>query len=100
MDHPLYGAALYLNPAKFFPIARSGDDATVGMLRGCFTDVLSRMIEDEEIRNKIDRQAILYENQRDDAFSNKMAIANKEKMLPSKSILHNSFQIVFFTSHS
>ncbi|XP_040383082.1 uncharacterized protein LOC102714944 [Oryza brachyantha] len=53
------------------------------LLRGCFTDVLAKIVEDDQIRNNIDRQAILYENQRGDAFSNKMAIANKEKMVPS-----------------
>jgi len=30
MDHPLYGAALFLNPGKLHPLIRKNDDATVG----------------------------------------------------------------------
>ena len=56
MDHPLYGAAMYLNPGKLHPLLKKDDDATVGQLRGCFLDVLARM-EDEETRSKINAQA-------------------------------------------
>ena len=84
MDHPLYGAALFLNPGKFHPLVAANDDATVGHLKGCFLDVLGRMVEDEETRNKIDAQAMDYENLRGNAFSNKLAKQNIEKMNPSK----------------
>jgi len=84
MDHPLYGAALYLNPGKLHPLLKKDDDATVGQLRGCFLDVLSRMVEDEETRSKINAQAMDYEYLRGDAFSNKMAIQNLESMSPRK----------------
>ena len=84
MDHPLYGAALFLNPGKFFAIQKSGDDKYVGELRGCFNDVLGKMIQDENIRNKIDEQAMNYEDQRGDIFSSKMAIQNLETKSPSK----------------
>jgi hypothetical protein len=57
MDHPLYGAALYLNQGKFYPIMKRGDDELVGELRGCFNDVLGRMVEDDVLRNKIDQQS-------------------------------------------
>jgi len=30
MDHPLYGAALFLNPGMLHPLIRKNDDATVG----------------------------------------------------------------------
>jgi len=83
MDHPLYGAALYLNPGKLHPLLKKDDDATVGQLRGCFLDVLARMVEDEETRSKINAQAMDYEYLRD-AFSNKMAIQNLESMSPRK----------------
>jgi len=46
--------------------------------------VLSRMVEDEETRNKINAQAMDYEDLRGDAFSNKMAIQNLESMSPRK----------------
>ncbi|XP_066310784.1 uncharacterized protein [Miscanthus floridulus] len=74
MEHPLYGAALYLNLGKFYPLVKANVDATVGQLRGCFIEVLGRMIPDVETQMKINRQAIEYEEQRGDAFSNKMLI--------------------------
>ena len=64
MDRSLYGPALFLNQGKFYPIMKRGDDELVGELRGCFSDVLGKMIEDEEIQNKINQQVVLYENQR------------------------------------
>jgi hypothetical protein len=74
MDHPLYGAALYLNPRKLHGYIKDDDDFIVGRLRGCFLDVLTRMVEDGETRDKIDAQSWDYEFLRGNAFSNKMAI--------------------------
>ncbi|XP_066336800.1 uncharacterized protein [Miscanthus floridulus] len=82
MDHPLYGAALYLNPGRLHSLIQANDDATVGQLRGCFLDVLGRMVEDEEIRSKIDAQSLDYEGLRGDAFSNKMAKQNLQNLNP------------------
>eukprot|EP00267_Zea_mays_P043214 XP_020395281.1 uncharacterized protein LOC111589220 [Zea mays] len=82
MDHPLYGAAMYLNPGKLHPLIRNDDDATVGQLRGCFLDVLARMVDDEETRDKINSQAMDYEFLRGAAFSNKMAKDNLQTMTP------------------
>ncbi|XP_062229978.1 uncharacterized protein LOC133927517 [Phragmites australis] len=48
MDTPLYGAALFLNPGKFYAIQKENDEY-VGHLRGCFNDVLARMVEDETL---------------------------------------------------
>jgi hypothetical protein len=84
MDHPLYGAALFLNPGKYFPIVESGDDALIGELRSCFNDVLAKMVLDVNTRNKIDAQAVLYEGKRG-AFANVMAIDNMSKRNPRKS---------------
>jgi len=84
MDHPLYGAALFLNPGKYFKIVDSGDDALVGELRSCFNDVLARMVLDTETRNKIDAQSVLYEDRRG-TFANVMAIENMDKRTPRKS---------------
>ena len=53
MDHPLYGAALYLNPGKFFPIVKRNDDALVGELRSCFNDVLAETVLDANIRSNL-----------------------------------------------
>ncbi|KAM0927376.1 hypothetical protein ACQ4PT_002845 [Festuca glaucescens] len=81
MDHPLYGAALFLNPGKYFSIKESGDDELVGELRSCFNDVLAKMVPDVPIRNKIDAQIVLYEDKRQ-GFSNVMAIENMGKRIP------------------
>jgi hypothetical protein len=83
MDHPLYGAALFLNPGKYFPIKESGDDELVGELRSCFNDVLARMVHDVPTRNKIDAQVVLYEDKRQ-GFANVMAIENMSKRNPRK----------------
>jgi predicted RNA-binding protein Jag len=63
MDHPLYGAALYLNPKKISEIQKKGDDRTVAELRSYFNDVLIRMEPNAEIQTKIDEYTILYEDQ-------------------------------------
>ena len=84
MYHPLYGAALFLNPGKFFPIVQRGDDALSGELRSCFNDVLAKMAPDADLRNKIDQQAVLYEAKRG-AFSSVMAIENMAKRNTRKS---------------
>ncbi|XP_066364940.1 uncharacterized protein [Miscanthus floridulus] len=82
MDHPLYGAALYLNLGRLHSLIQANDDATVGQLRGCFLDMLGRMVEDEEIRSKIDAQSLDYEGLRGDAFSNKIAKQNLQNLNP------------------
>ena len=75
--HPLYGAALFLNPGKLHPLV-AANAAAVGDLKGSFLHVLGRMVEDEETRKKIDAQANDYEKLRGPAFSNKMAIQVNE----------------------
>ncbi|CAD6219201.1 unnamed protein product [Miscanthus lutarioriparius] len=52
MNHPLYGAALYLNPEKLHPLIRDNEDAVVGQLRGSFHDMLARMIYTKK-RNRL-----------------------------------------------
>jgi hypothetical protein len=100
MDHPLYGAALYLNPRKFFEIQKKGDDRTVAELRSCFNDVLTRMDPNEKIRSKIDEYAMLYEDQRRPIFSNMMALQNIQQKSPSKLIsacmLSNFSMLILF----
>ncbi|XP_022685241.1 uncharacterized protein LOC111258326 [Setaria italica] len=82
MDHPLHGAALYLNPGKLHPLITADDDATIGQLRGCFLEVLGRMVDDKDTQAKIDAQSLDYEALRGDAFSNKLAKQNLESMSP------------------
>jgi len=81
MDQPLYGAALYLNPNKYFDLKT--DDVMAGKLRSAFTEVLSKMVPDQDLQNKIDDQALEYEDLRG-SFSNKIAINNIKTKSPSK----------------
>jgi hypothetical protein len=98
MDHPLYEAALYLNPGKFFEIQKKGDDRTVAEPRSCFNDVLARMEPNEEIRTKIDEYA--NEDQQGSIFSNVMALQNIQQKSPSKLIsacmLSNFSMLILF----
>jgi hypothetical protein len=81
MDQPLYGAALYLNPNKYFDLKT--DDVMAGKLRSAFTEVLAKMVPDQDLQNKIDDQALDYEDLRG-SFSNKIAINNIKTKSPSK----------------
>ena len=78
------GAALYLNPGKFFTIKKKGDDRYIAKVRSCFNDVLARIEHDDEIRSKIDDYAMQYEDQRGSIFSNKLALQNIESKSPRK----------------
>jgi hypothetical protein len=98
MDTPLYGAALYLNPGKFYSMKQSDDEGYVGELRGCFNDVLVKMVLDEDLRDKIDAQAVLYENQRE-AFANPMAIKNAQTRNP-REYSKSTTLIVTFSIHN
>jgi hypothetical protein len=80
----MYGAVMYLNPEKLHPLIRNDDDATVGQLRDYFLDVLARMVDDEETRDKINSLALHYEYLRGVAFSNKMAKYNLQTMTSHK----------------
>ncbi|XP_066347610.1 uncharacterized protein [Miscanthus floridulus] len=62
-----------------FPIREKADllkhDVMAGKLRSAFTEVLSKMVPDQDLQNKIDDQALEYEDLRG-SFSNKIAINN------------------------
>jgi hypothetical protein len=92
--YPLYGAALYLNPGKFYNIKAGDDEGYVGELRGCFNDVLVKMMVDEDLREKIDVQVVLYENQRE-TFANPMAIKNAQTRNPCKYSKIDSLPSIF-----
>jgi len=64
-----------LNPGKLHPLIRDNEDAVVGQLRGSFHDVLARMVEDEELRDKIDAQSLDYE-----ALAGKSATTSVQEM--------------------
>lgn len=83
MKQPLYGAALFLNPGKFFSI-REKDKKQAGILRSMFNDVMWKMISDEEEQTKISNQADDYERSEGEAFSKPGAIRDRERKNPSK----------------
>jgi hypothetical protein len=99
MDHPLYCAALYLNPGKLHPLIEKNDDATVGQLRGSFIDVLDRMVEDKDTRDKILAQSLDYEALRGEVFSKKSAKENMDSMSPHKCcfLFNSSSQLLLLT---
>jgi len=83
MEQKLYGAALYLNAAKFFAI-RDQDRRQAARLRSMFNDVMWKMISDEDEQTKISKQADDYERSEGDCFSKQGAIRDRDKKNPSK----------------
>ena len=71
---------------KIQPLIKDNDDATVGQLKGSFIDVLDRMVEDEDTRDKIHAQSLDYEALRE-VFSKKSAKENIESMSARKCCL-------------
>ena len=78
MEQKLYGAALYLNPGKFFTL-RDKDRRQAARLRAMFNDVLWKMISDEDEQTKISKQADDYERSEGECFSKAGAIREREK---------------------
>jgi len=78
MEQKLYGAALYLNAAKFFAI-RDQDRRQAARLRSMFNDVMWKMISDEDEQTKISKQADDYERSEGDCFSKQGAIRDRDK---------------------
>uniref|UniRef100_J3MVG9 HAT C-terminal dimerisation domain-containing protein n=1 Tax=Oryza brachyantha TaxID=4533 RepID=J3MVG9_ORYBR len=74
MEQKLYGAALYLNPDKFFAIREKRQAAR---LRSMFNDVVWKMVIDEDEPTKIIRQA-----DDGDCFSKPLAIRDRDKKNP------------------
>lgn len=82
MEVKLYGAALYLNPNKFYAF-KEKDSTRARKLRDNFNDVLSKMVggDDEELATKISTQANHYEKKRA-CFGKALAISSQGKMSP------------------
>ncbi|XP_066316229.1 uncharacterized protein [Miscanthus floridulus] len=83
MEQKLYGAALFLNPSKFFAI-REKDKRQAGRLRGMFNQVLWKMETDDDVSTKISQQADDYEQSEGEGFSMPLAIRDREKKNLSK----------------
>jgi hypothetical protein len=83
MEQRLYGAALFLNPGKYFDI-KEKDKRWAARLRSMFNDVLWKMIDDDDEQSKISKQADDYERSEGDCFSKPLAIRDRNKKNPSK----------------
>ncbi|XP_074344032.1 uncharacterized protein LOC141683227 [Apium graveolens] len=80
MGKPLYGAALFLNPGKYFDLLET-DLAYASRVREDFNDVLEKMVVDRDTRNKISNSADAYKNTRE-GFSREMAIEHRKEKCP------------------
>jgi hypothetical protein len=78
MGQKLYGAALFLNPAKFFAIKEKNirDGAR---LRAIFNDVLWKMMPNDDEQSIISKQADDYEKSEGEAFSRPLAIKDRDR---------------------
>ncbi|KAL6552859.1 hypothetical protein OROHE_008223 [Orobanche hederae] len=80
MGKPLYGAALFLNPGKYFDLLEK-NPAYASRIREDFNDVLEKMITDRDTRDKISNFADAYKNTRE-GFVWEMAIEHRKSKSP------------------
>jgi len=97
MEQKLYGAALFLNPGKFFAI-REKDRRQATRLRSMFNDVLWKMVSDDDKQCKISKQADDYERSEGDCFSKPMAIRERANKNPSKFLPFNPCLLICFVA--
>jgi hypothetical protein len=85
MEVKLYGAALFLNPNKFFELQRNDPrKREMGKIRAAFNEVLWKMVQDDALQSVIRKQADDYMNMAGPAFSSPLAIREQQKKSPSK----------------
>jgi hypothetical protein len=80
MEQKLHGAALYLNPGKFFAL-RDKDRRQAVRLRSMFNDVLWKMVSDDEEQTKISKQADDYKRSEGECFSKPRALRDRENKI-------------------
>jgi hypothetical protein len=100
MEQKLYGAALYLNPGKFFAL-RDKDRRQAVRLRCMFNDVLWKMVSDDDEPTKISKQVDEYEKSKGECFSKPEAIRDRDRKNPSMFLnlfLNLNFEIVTLLS--
>ncbi|KAM0854463.1 hypothetical protein ACQ4PT_050422 [Festuca glaucescens] len=73
MEQKLHGAALFLNPSKFFAIQETNKRLAT-RLRSMFNDVLWKMVLDDDLQSKISNLADDYERTEGVCFTKQMAI--------------------------
>jgi hypothetical protein len=85
MEVKLYGAALFLNPNKFFELQRNDPTKReLGKMRDAFNEVLWKMVLDDKLQYVISKQADEYMNMAGPALSSPLAIREQQKKSPSK----------------
>ncbi|KAL6534829.1 hypothetical protein OROGR_013504 [Orobanche gracilis] len=80
MGKPLYGAALFLNPGRYFDLLEN-NPSYASRLREDFNDVLEKMITDRITRDKISNYADDYKNSRE-GFAREMALEHRKLKSP------------------
>jgi hypothetical protein len=80
MEQKLYGAALYLNPGKFFAL-RDKDRRQAARLRSMFNDVLWKVVSDDDEQTKISKQVDDYERSEGECFSKPGAIRDRDRKI-------------------
>ena len=75
MGKPLYAAALFLNPGKYFDIVGK-THSCASRIREDFNDVLEKMVKDRTTRNLISNSADDYKNTRG-GFAREMATEHR-----------------------
>jgi hypothetical protein len=85
MEVKLYGAALFLNPNKFFELQRNDPTKReLGKMRAAFNEVLWKMVLDDKLQYVISKQADEYMNMVGPALSSPLAIREQQKKSPNK----------------
>ena len=83
MEQKLHGAAMFLNPSKFFKMKET-NRRLAARLRSMFNDVLWKMVPDDELQSKISKLADDYERTEGKCFTKQMAIKDRDKKSPRK----------------
>ncbi|XP_019166878.1 PREDICTED: uncharacterized protein LOC109162646 [Ipomoea nil] len=80
MGVDLYGAALFLNPSKYFDL-KATDSTCARKQRAMFNTILHKMIDDDDLQVKINNQADNYNNMRKD-FGMPLAVKQQKAKTP------------------
>ena len=98
MEQKLHGAALFLNPNKFFAIKES-NRRQAARLRSMFNDVLWKMVPDDEQQATISREADDYELG-SECFSKPLSIKDRDKKSPRKYKFYGSLCLLVQLNYS
>lgn len=91
MEQKMYGAALFLNPSKYFAISEK-DRIQATKLRIMFNEVMWKMVSDDGEQNKITKQAHDWEGwlAEGESFSKQGATRDTDRKIIVSSVLSPS----------